>query len=246
MTPAKDIYRFSLALLFYNEEENIVPVVTSLQSRLSRAGLDFQLVLVNNGSQDRTPALIRQLVLGDSRLKEVNVEKNLGYGWGAINGLMEARGEWIGYMDGDAQIDAGAVVRFLEKAGEEFDMVKVRRGKRQDSFLRARISETYIVLFSLLFGIPLYDINAKPIIFRREWREKFDLSSRDWFIDAELLLKAVHLKLRIGELPVVFRKRGAGRSSVKPVTILEFIRNIIRYRFGGELKQWKKKIELRS
>lgn len=239
-------YRYSITLLFYNEEENVIPVVTSLKNILSRAGIDFQLVLVNNGSTDNTPAFIRELVEADSRLKEVVVEKNLGYGWGVIRGLQAADGEWIGYMDGDAQISAEDVERFLKYTTPEYDMVKVRRKKRLDGFFRTRISETYIIFFSILFGIQIYDINAKPVIFRRSLTKKFMLTSKDWFIDAELLLKANYLNLRIREVPVIFLKRNAGCSSVTVSTIFEFLKNIFRFRFGKELKQWKRKIQSKS
>lgn len=237
----KKKYRFSLALPFYNEELNIVPVISTLTDALETARLDFQLVLVNNGSNDRTQELISDLVASDSRLKFVKVAKNLGYGWGVSRGLKVAEGAWIGFMDGDAQIAPVDVVRFLESVSNDYDMVKVRRSDRHDGIIRSSISEVYIIFFSLLFGISIYDINAKPVIFKRELLDTFKLTSRDWFIDAELMLKFDYLGLRIWEVPVLFRKRRAGRSHVKPATVIEFLFNIARYRFGKELKQWKKK-----
>jgi dolichol-phosphate mannosyltransferase len=236
---------FSLALPFYNEELNIVSVISTLTEALETAGFDFQLILINNGSTDRTPELISDLVISDHRLKSVTVEKNLGYGWGVIRGLEEADGEWIGFMDGDAQIAPRDVVRFLTSVSDDYDMVKVRRSERHDGLIRSSVSEVYIIFFSLLFGISIYDINAKPVIFKREFLDVFKLNSRDWFIDAELMLKFDYLGLRIREIPVIFRKRMAGRSHVKPGTVIEFLSNISRYRFGKEFKQWKRRAQLR-
>ncbi|MEA1927657.1 MAG: glycosyltransferase family 2 protein [Candidatus Auribacterota bacterium] len=233
--------KFSLALPFYNEELNVVRVISGLTEELASAGLDFQLILVNNGSYDRTPDLIRELVRSDSRLKSVTVEKNIGYGWGVIRGLEEAEGEWIGFMDGDAQISPADAVLFLRSVTSDNDMVKVRRRERHDGFIRASLSESYIIFFCLLFGISIYDINAKPVMFKRELFDLLNLTSRDWFIDAELMLKADYLGLEIREVPVIFRKREAGRSNVKPATVIEFLINIARYRFGKELREWKKK-----
>ena len=229
----------SLVLLFYNEEANVVWVVEDLRKALDQAGFDFQLVLVNNGSNDGTPELIADLVTSDSRLKSVTVEKNIGYGWGVIRGLKEANGEWVGFMDGDAQIASADVVRFLTSVSDDYDMVKVRRSERHDGLIRSSVSEVYIIFFSLLFGISIYDINAKPVIFKREFLDIFKLNSRDWFIDAELMLKFDYLGLRIRQVPVIFRKREAGRSNVKPMTVIEFLLNIARYCFGKELKPWK-------
>ena len=240
-------YLFSLALLFYNEQDNIIPVVTSLRDALTAAGIDFQLILVNNGSTDNTGLLIKRLTSRDKRLRELLVERNLGYGWGVINGLKAAPGEWVGYMDGDAQISPADLIEFLRQVDpDKYDMYKARRLERHDGFIRAAISEIYVILFCLLFGIKIYDVNAKPVIFKREWLPELSLCYRDWFIDAELLLKAIHLKLRIREVPVIFKKRKAGRSSVKTATIFEFLQNIIKFRMGGELKQWKKKIKSKS
>lgn len=241
--PRSPRFKYSLVLPFYNEEDSIVPAVTGLLAVLEKAGINFQLVLVANGSVDRTPVLLCQLVGDNPRLKPVLIEKNKGYGWGVINGLLEADGEWIGYMDGDAQIAPSDVGRFLAGADpSRCDMVKVRRLIRRDGFIRARISEAYIILFCLLFRIKIYDINAKPVIFRREWLSRFDLTSRDWFIDAELMLKAVFLGLRIREVGMVFHRRPAGCSSVGLATVYEFINNIARYALGGELREWKKRL----
>lgn len=233
-------FKFSLVLPFYNEEDNIVSVVTGLKNVLVRAGFDFQLVLVANGSIDRTAELLEDLVKGEPRLKPIRIEKNLGYGRGVIRGLQAAEGEWIGFMDGDAQIAPADVENFLAVADSgHCDMVKARRLERRDGFIRARISEVYVIFFCLLFGIRIFDVNAKPVIFRREWLPRLDLISRDWFIDAELMLKASFLQMRIREVGMVFHRRSAGRSSVKIATVYEFIKNINRYALGGEFARWK-------
>jgi len=234
-------YKFSLALVFYNEEDNVVPVVNSLKEVLNRSKLDCQLILVDNGSRDHTSRLIRELVSVHRDLKPVMVEDNLGYGWGVINGLSAAEGEWIGFMDGDAQIASGDVERFLAEAdSSRYDMIKARRLERRDGFIRARVSEVYVILFCLLFGIKIYDVNAKPVIFKRKYLDRFSLKSRDWFIDAELLMKASFLGLRIREVGMIFHRRQAGRTAVNVATIFEFINNIARNALGGEFARWKK------
>ena len=237
--------RVSLALLFYNEEENVIPVVAVLKDALTGAGMDFELILVDNGSRDRTPDLIHELVSNDPRLKKVTVNENLGYGWGAINGLNAASGEWIGFMAGDSQIDPEDVVKLLNQRQSGCDLIKVRRTLRQDGFIRAWISNMYVMMVSVLFGLPFYDINATPRIFRRQWLDSFMLTSKDWFLDAEILIKAKFLGLTVKEIPIIFRKREAGKSNVNLLTVFEFLKNIVRFRFGKELSQWKRKIGLK-
>ena len=236
----------SLVLLFFNEEENVTRVVEELSSTLDEAGCEFSLVLVDNGSRDRTPELIRRLAERDPRLKTVTVEENLGFGWGALRGLEAADGAWVGYMGGDGQVPPAEVLRLLQLTGSGYDLIKVRRRERQDGFVRAWISNVYVMLVCLAFGLPFYDVNATPRIFRREWLDKFRLASRDWFLDAELLIKAHLLGLTVREVPIVFRKREGGSSNVNLGTIFEFLKNIARFRFGKELREWKRENLSRS
>jgi len=233
--------RISLVLLFYNEEENVTWVVEDLRRVLDQAGFEFNLILVDNGSQDRTPDLIQNLVDNDSRLKKVMVKENLGFGWGVISGLAAARSPWVGYMGGDGQVDPEDVVKLLNLRQSGYDLIKVRRTLRQDGFIRAWISNVYVMMTCILFGIPFYDVNATPRIFRRIWLEKFQLSSRDWFLDAELLVKSELLGLKLKEVSIIFQKREGGSSNVNLGTIFEFLKNIAKFRFGKELREWKGK-----
>ena len=231
----------SLVLLFYNEEENVTWVVEDLRRVLDQAGVDFNLILVDNGSHDRTPDLIQRLVDDDSRLKKITVRENLGFGWGVISGLAAARSPWVGYMGGDGQVDPEDVVKLLNLRQSGYDLIKVRRTLRQDGFVRAWISNVYVMMTCILFGIPFYDVNATPRIFRRIWLKKFQLSSRDWFLDAELLIKSELLGLNLKEVSIIFQKREGGSSNVNLGTIFEFLKNIGKFRFGKELSQWKRK-----
>jgi glycosyltransferase involved in cell wall biosynthesis len=240
--PDRHPARFSLALLFYNEEEAILGVISGLQEALDGARADYQLLLVNNGSTDRTPLLIRELTAHDPRLQAVTVEKNLGYGWGAIQGMQAAEGEWVGFMAGDGQVDPADVVRLYRETRPGYDLVKARRAYRQDGFVRGVISDVYVMTLCLLFDLPFYDINATPLVFPREWLKKLDLQSRDWFLNAEIMVKARILHLSIREITSVFRKRKGGKSNVRLATVFEFVFNILKYRLGRELSQWKRKI----
>ncbi len=236
----------SLVLMFYDEEENVVRVVGDLVSTLEGAGFDFNLILVDNGSRDRTSRLIGDLTGSDPRLKKVTVKENLGLGWGVISGLSAAEGVWVGYMAGDGQVDPADVVKLLNLREERYDLIKVRRKQRQDGFVRAWISNVYVMLLCLAFGLPFYDINATPRIFRKKLLDRLQLKSRDWFLDAELMIKSRFLGLSVAEVPITFLKREGGSSSVTPRTIFEFLKNIARYRFGKELREWKKEARSRS
>lgn len=222
----------SIALPFYNEEEGAVDVVSDLQKALEQSDIDYELVLVENGSKDGTGTILRDFAAKNPRIRVHTVPVNQGYGWGIIQGLRVARGKNIGFMCADGQIRPDDLIRvFVEFAKQDADVGKVMRVSRHDGLKRKVISFFYNHLFSLLFGTRCPDINGTPKIFKRKYFEMFGLQSKDWFIDAELIIKATQKGLTIRQVPVDFLKREKGRSNVRWKTIVEFLKNIVRYRF---------------
>ena len=103
---------------------------------------------------------------------------------------------------------------------------------RDDGLYRRLISTVYNGIFSLLFGFKVRDINSKPKIIRRDKYELLQLESDDWFADAEIVIRARELGLKIGETPVHFKVNDNRGSFVKPRAILEFTSNLLKYRFS--------------
>ena len=91
---------------------------------------------------------------------------------------------------------------------------------------------SYNAIFSLLFGFKVRDINSKPKIIRRDKYQLLHLESDDWFTDAEIVIRARELGLKIGETPVHFAVNDKRGSFVKPKAILEFTSNRPRYSFS--------------
>lgn len=230
----------SLAIPLYDEEENVEVVARELTEAFARAGFEYELILVDNGSRDRTGELIDELARENPAVRKVVVEENQGFGWGVLSGLKEARGKIVGFMGGDRQIHADDVVRVIRLALEDssVDLTKVVRIERHDGVERALVTFFYNLLFRVLFRCPYRDINGTPKLLRRELLEELGLSSKDWFVDAEVMLKAQSEGARIGEIEVEFFEREKGASHVRPSAIVEFLRNMLRYRFQGK-KAWK-------
>ncbi len=222
----------SIALPFYNEEEGAADVVAELEKVLEKSGIDYELVLVENGSKDGTGGILKAFSEKNPRIRVHKVPVNQGYGWGIIQGLGAARGQNIGFMCADGQIRPDDLIRvFGEFEKQDADVAKVMRVSRHDGLKRKSISFFYNHLFSLVFGTRCPDINGTPKIFKREFLDVLSLQSKDWFIDAELIIKASQKGLTIRQVPVDFLKREKGRSNVRWKTIVEFLKNIVRYRF---------------
>jgi len=231
---------FSLVMPFYNEEESIYRTITELDAVFSEQKVDFEIVAVDNGSTDQTAQILEQMMESNKRIRRISVFPNRGYGWGILHGLQASRGEAVGYMGGDGQVDPVDVLSTYQffKSGR-VDMAKVRRIKRGDGLTRAGISVIFNLLFSLATGFLESDTNASPKVFQRRRLPQLQLKSKDWFLDCELMMKARAERWRVVELDVHFLPRDQGSSYVRPGTLLEFFRNLVRagyrLRAGREL-----------
>jgi len=225
----------SLVIPFYNEGENIERVVSDLIDNFEKGSIDYELVLVNNGSDDNSPQILENLAKENpDRIKIAQVSVNQGYGWGIINGLKIASGEYVGFMCGDGQIKPEDVILVYHQIEQEnYDLVKVKRVSREGGLWRKIISLVYNRLFWVMFRVASLDINGTPKIFHKDCLERFQLTAKDWFIDAEIMIKAKYLNLKVGEVLVEFLRREQGKSHVGFITILEFAKNMFNYRLGG-------------
>jgi glycosyltransferase involved in cell wall biosynthesis len=224
----------SAIVLCYRAGESVRRLVEALQVLLDAAVIDYEIVLVANDwpdSGDVTAVVVAELAETDPRIRPVVLEKQGAMGWDMRSGLAAARGRYLIVMDGDAQNPISDVLRMYRKLSTGgFDVMKGRRVRRFDGTYREVISLLYNVAFRIFFRTTgLWDINGKPKGLTRAAYEAMHLHSDDWFIDAEIVLAARRLGLKLGELPVVFHTGERG-SFVKPGAIWEFVENMVLYR----------------
>lgn len=226
-----------IAVLCYNEEKNIPSLVETLGAiRVSLNNIDVSILLINNGSKDNTEQVIIELEKTSPHIRHVTIPVNQGYGFGVRTGLDHLSGDVVGYMWGDNQFDPAILKPMLEKFVAEPDMqvVKTYRTKRFDGKSRLFISKMYQIIFRILYGIYTHDINSGPKLFRREFLKKLQpLRSNDWFIDAELMIKATKKseQKQIYEFPITFHPRKFGKSNVRLSTCFQFLYNLVKYKF---------------
>jgi len=231
----------SIVVPLYDEEGNVEALTEQLADALNSIGLDFEMVLVDNGSRDRTSVEIDRMSrrFGNSVVKAV-VPENRGFGLGVIAGLKLCKGEFVGFMPGDLQVEPSTTARLYQiaKANPGY-LVKALRYVRQDGLVRAVLSRLYNSLFRLLYGIKVKDVNGIPKIFPGKFSQHLDLRTRGSFFDAELLIKITALNCKVLEVPTVSKQRSAGRSKVYATTILEMLWDLLRFRFGREIRRWQ-------
>lgn len=233
----------SLVIPCYNEEAVVGYTLHRLLQAFERAGYRLEIIGVDNGSHDRTGAILQDFAKRDSRVVPCRVEKNQGYGYGVLSGLPLCSAPIVGIIPADGQVDAEDVVRLYEAmvASGGNVLAKVRRRFRMDGLLRKVVSSGYNLFIRLLWPrLGSIDVNGSPKLFPREALPLLQLQSKGWLLDPEIMIKAHHLGLRVLEFNVFARMRGNGLSHVRMGTCWEFLKLLLWYRFSGVLTRWKR------
>lgn len=229
----------------YNEEAIVGQTIKRLKAAFERADVRLQLVAVDNGSKDRTLEIIQALADGDPSIVVHRVDVNIGYGNGILSGIPHCTAPWVGVIPADGQVDADDAVRLFEDAvacGIPV-LAKARRRFRMDGPSRKLVSIAYNVFFRMLWpGVDSLDINGLPKLMPRDVIQRMGLTSRQWFLDPEIMIKAHYMGVRILEHNVFARMRGNGLSHVRATTCWEFFTALLRYRFSGELTHWRRHV----
>lgn len=235
----------SFVIPAYNEAGGVGTTIDRLFAAFAAAGVTLEVVAVDNGSTDATGEVLEAACGRHPHLVVHRVPRNQGYGNGILEGIPLASADWVGMIPADGQVDAEDVVRLFEaaRATDGRIVAKVRRRFRLDGFGRKVVSIAYNLLVLLLWPtIGTLDMNGTPKLLRREALRAMALTSRQWFLDPELMIKAHYMGLRVLEVNVFARMRGTGLSHVRASTCLEFLRELLRYRFTGVLGAWRREV----
>jgi glycosyltransferase involved in cell wall biosynthesis len=163
------VLKYSIVVPFHNEEENVTELYDRLKVVMENIGEPFELIFVDDGSLDRTFALLREIAGIDSRVVVVKLGRNFGQTSALAAGFDHARGEYIIAMDGDLQHDPNDIPKFVEKIHEGFDIVSGWRKRRIDNFLIRRFpSRVANWLMAKLSGVDIHDFGTTFKAYRRD------------------------------------------------------------------------------
>jgi glycosyltransferase involved in cell wall biosynthesis len=233
----------SLIVPCYNEEAVVGYTIPQLARAFDAAGHRLELIACDNGSSDRTAEIIKELA---TTLPVVyhRVEVNEGYGNGVLKSIPVCSAPWIGIIPADGQVDAEDVARLFEVVKHCNDRVlgKVRRRFRMDGLKRKVVSTAYNGFVWMLWPrLGSIDINGSPKILHRDAIGEMELQSKQWFLDPEIMVKAHYLGIRVIEMNVFARMRSNGLSHVHASTCVEFFSNLLRFKFGNGLADWRRR-----
>jgi glycosyltransferase involved in cell wall biosynthesis len=221
----------------YNEEENVAETVRRALDEIGALVDDsIEVLIVDDGSTDRTPELADELAAADPRVR-VHHQENRGYGGALRAGFANATGELIGFSDGDLQFDLREMSRLLDRLEDPtlkpVDGVIGYRIKRRDPPHRIFIAKTYNAIVSVLFALRVRDIDCAMKLFRREVFDGLPLDTDSPFLSAELLVKLRARGERLAQVGVNHYPRAAGTNTGASFRkILRTFRDIGRLRLA--------------
>lgn len=219
----------SVILPAYNEEKNIEQMVKDCLSYLRKLGNDYEIIIVNDGSEDETGEIARKITKRNKKIRLINHSQNKGYGQALKNGFMAANLDYVFFTDSDRQFKLNALDVMLPIVKTEVvDLVIGYRLKRKDPFLRKFLSWGYNSLANFLFDLNVKDIDCAFKLFRKDIFKKIKIESKSFFFNTEILAKAKFFNFNIIEVGVPHFPRTAGKSTVHfkhiPLTLKELIR----------------------
>jgi glycosyltransferase involved in cell wall biosynthesis len=225
----------SISLVFplYNEEDYVLRAYDAAKDALAPITDDYEIVLVNDASTDRTSEIIESLRERDPRVKVVHNLVNLKLGGTLRAGYAAATKDLVLYTDADLPFDLLEVRKAVRlMAVQRADVVSAYRFDRTSEGLRRTIySYIYNSLVRVVLGLAIKDVNFSFKLFRRELLQKFTLKSDGSFIDVEFLCRARKAGANIIQIGVDFFPRSRGVSTLSsPTVIAKILRELVALR----------------
>src|SRR5688572_11659574 len=196
----------------YNDAGTIASLVMTALMTAETLTADHEVIVINDGSADRTAEILDELARVYPRLRVVHHVKNRGYGGALRSGFATATKDWIFYTDGDGQYDPAEMTALWERRGDDVDLVNGWKISRSDPFHRIVIGRIYHHTVKLLFGLTVRDVDCDFRLMRRSIFDRVTLEKNSGVICLEMMKKIQDAGFRIAEVPVHHYHRAYGRS----------------------------------
>ena len=225
--PTAVVPSVSVCFPAYNEEATIAAVLDEAHQLLSGAGLDYEILVCDDGSSDRTGAIVDGMAQRVPRLRVIHHERNRGIHDTFEQLYREAGKAFVFLNSTDRQWDTRILLDMLPLTAD-WDVIIASRRQKYYGPARDVVSWAFNVVPRMLFGVSTVDAGAVKLV-RREIIERFTLVSRSPFSEAERLIRAARAGYRITARPVETAPRQSGASrGVSPVLVARSIADVFR------------------
>jgi glycosyltransferase involved in cell wall biosynthesis len=214
------VHPISLSVFFpcYNEEQNIETLVREAEQALSGLVQRYEILIINDGSSDRTASIADKLQQHDT-VRAIHHDVNKGYGAALITGFRSARYDWVFFTDGDNQFYMSEIGLLLEHL-DSYDAVIGFRKVRRDPLHRVWYARSWNMLVRLVFGLKVKDLNCAFKVIRKKFLDDIALTSSGAMINTELLVRLKIAGARIREVGVTHRPRQFGTQTGGNITVI--------------------------
>ena len=219
MSAVKHAVSLSVFFPCYNEEANVEPLARKTVGVLESLVADWEIILVDDGSKDRTGEIIDRLAAEDERIRAVHHKHNGGYGAALRSGFRKARKDLVFFTDGDGQFDIRELDLLLSRR-DDADLVCGCRRKRQDKLIRKINAACWGFLVQRVLGFRCRDVDAAFKLLPRRLVQAMPLRSTGALISAELLARATRQGCTILDLPVTHLPRTAGQATGARLSVI--------------------------
>ena len=206
-------FRISVVVPIYNEEDNIEKTVLSLDKLLKNDCLDYEIIIVDSNSTDRSKEISEKLVKNNKKIKYIYQPKRLGFGNGLREGYENCKLDYVWYMDADFPYPIEELRKSYPFLDQNDAVIGFKTGKREN-WKRKLMSIVYNRLMKFVFNLKFKDINYSYKIIRNDVLKKMNLISDGWFIDAELLIELKNGRCKVKEIPIPYTIRKEGNSKI--------------------------------
>jgi glycosyltransferase involved in cell wall biosynthesis len=211
-SPKTSIQNLSIFFPAYNDGGTIASMVLTAEIAARSITDDFEIIVVNDGSQDHTALVLEEMEKQVPNLRVIHHPQNRGYGAALRTGIASATKEWVFYTDGDAQYDPSEIPALAAALREDVDVVNGYKISRNDPYIRILLGSIYNFGVKLLFGLHLKDVDCDYRLMRRTIFDAIELESDSGSICVEMIKKIQDAGFRFAEVPVSHYSRTYGKS----------------------------------
>jgi glycosyltransferase involved in cell wall biosynthesis len=219
----------SVVLPAYNEEAVIRQTVIEVIQKLTPLVADFEIIVVNDGSKDKTRQVVEYLAWNFPQVRLINHPVNRGYGSALVTGFTNTRKELVFFMDSDGQFDIADLALLLPHI-HDHDAVLGYRIHRQDRWMRTLNAWGWKCLIRVFFGVKVRDVDCAFKLFRADFFYRYPLETTGAMINTEIMYKWARAGYSYTEVGVRHLPRTAGSATgAKLSVILRALREMFIY-----------------
>ena len=235
---SKKKYSISAFFPVYNDWGTISSIVFLVDGLLEKVASDYEIILVDDGSNAITKRVLEELSIKIPKLKVVTHYKNKGYGAALKTGIYNSRFDLIFYTDGDGQYNPEELKLLLPKLDDDIDIVNGYKISRSDPVYRKILGKLYHYITKLMFGFKIKDVDCDFRLMRKKIFHDIILEYNSGVICVEMITKIAKRGYKFAEVPVHHYYRVSGKSEFfNFIRIFQVMKNLIKLWYKIQIKK---------